>query len=637
MGRNREGTQQQRYRTRSNNSDDSGLVGRRSYLMMAGAAAAAVLGPSGTASADSDDEHPGFEFGTTLDAVDDLGLDPSGDDGIAGGVEDALDDGVVIEFPDGEYRVEGSIRSDDSHAGVRGAGDVTFVMDSGVDELLRADGENFLFEGIDVDQSSDGSCARLRMNGCTNSVIRDVHVFGTGDAQTHSHYLQPGDPEEDGVSIVENYRNTAGSILGTYRDGEGGCSIRRDHVGTVYLRNCHFQEMSNNAVYASRTPGAVRVEGGTFVNNAISGVRISNEGSYVEGATFVIDYDRLENNDSGPGNSTRAIRFESGSDFDFDGAAARNCDVFVLNGQTKAAVDSHRSGGAHTIENCRFQIEEDGTPAILAEESEDPPHDDIEMTIRGCHFTGEGDGATAIDINGDGRDGSVVEDCCIQLPNGDGVDVDDASVSVRNTNINVGGAEIDDGGSVSTEGITTDEACQMPSTDDEPGGGGDEDTEDDREEGDDRDVLQFDGETDAWGDYAVEVGDEIKPDDDASEYGQDYEVVDDGLVVGEVRGGVDGFRVTGGIEALEVWGDDEPTVLLNGTEIDPDEYPDTGVADENGAAGGGDDGDTTEDTEESDSFLTSGQDDGPSGAGGDDRPRGPYLRTDRVESRENQC
>jgi hypothetical protein len=81
------------------------------------------------------------------------------------------------------------------------------------------------------------------------------------------------------------YTRTGIAAKGSFRSGDE----RVGHHGTMTLRDCHVQGFSGNGVYASRTPGVVRVRGGLFRNNDVSQVRVGNKGSSVANANIEVD------------------------------------------------------------------------------------------------------------------------------------------------------------------------------------------------------------------------------------------------------------------------------------------------------------------------------------------------------------
>ncbi|MFA9416669.1 right-handed parallel beta-helix repeat-containing protein [Natrinema sp. HArc-T2] len=84
-------------------------------------------------------------------------------------------------------------------------------------------------------------------------------------------------------------------------------------------------------------------------------------------------------------------------------------------------------------------------------------------------------------------------------------------------------------------------------------------------------TLTLDGEgSSEKSNYRIEVDGEIERSEELSEYGTGGEFVDDSTLEGFVRGGVDGFRFTGELTALEV--EEGPTVAVDGQVVDPDEY-----------------------------------------------------------------
>jgi hypothetical protein len=119
---------------RGTSPNEKSLLKRRDYLRLSatatavGAVSGAVL--PGSVAATSSSEH---SFDRVVDAVDDLGMDPTGEEAIDDILSDEIPADTLIEFPAGEYLVTDSIKTDGVERfgiGVSDAtsGDVRFVV-----------------------------------------------------------------------------------------------------------------------------------------------------------------------------------------------------------------------------------------------------------------------------------------------------------------------------------------------------------------------------------------------------------------------------------------------------------------------------------------------------------------------------
>lgn len=80
------------------------LLNRRSYMKLSAAAAAAMGTAAATGTAAAATSRHGISFDRVVNAVDDLGWDPGGNQEI----DVPTDDGLLIEVPAGEYVFRGS-------------------------------------------------------------------------------------------------------------------------------------------------------------------------------------------------------------------------------------------------------------------------------------------------------------------------------------------------------------------------------------------------------------------------------------------------------------------------------------------------------------------------------------------------
>jgi hypothetical protein len=144
-------------------SEEKPLLTRRAALKMGATAAAVATGAAVTSGPAAAAERYGIEFSRVVNAVDDLGMDPNGNEPIDDALQGTIDEeGVLVEFPPGEYYVreehsEGSL----SNWGIRGLGeeptDVRFVTDQGesLTVVKTGGGSGLLFENFAFDYGDD--------------------------------------------------------------------------------------------------------------------------------------------------------------------------------------------------------------------------------------------------------------------------------------------------------------------------------------------------------------------------------------------------------------------------------------------------------------------------------------------------
>lgn len=262
-----------------------------------------------------------FGFEERVDAVDDLGWDPDGLFPVDESLAESFDRNVLVEVPPGEYKINESIDGQPvTNWGMRGVGedrtDVRFTTNEGARiDFQILSGRDILFENFTFDQGEEFD----RTIGMTlfvddNLIIRDVEKAGanpTEDPDSVSALaLNVTDP--DGTALVDTFVRTGPQVFLPYPKNELCVFSGRGHHGTVTYRNLEIHNAGENGVYASKCPGDVHVEGGFYKNNRNDGIRISGEGSYISGATVVIDSDDFHPENRGVEGNMRGIRMQSG-------------------------------------------------------------------------------------------------------------------------------------------------------------------------------------------------------------------------------------------------------------------------------------------------------------------------------------
>ncbi len=439
--------------------------GRRSYLGTLGAAAAAsVAGCLGGNSAEPTDDSTdpgsdasgngtdgdasriefdeerlssrhGIEFDRVLNAVDDLGLDPSGEVAAEDDVEAALStDGTLLAFPEGTYRFGGSVSLDAERIGVLGLNGVAFKPEFGFSGLLFAGRgapvDDVLVENVDVDIRAPATTAGIRINCRNRFHVENVEFVGRGtnpsSGGTTSAFLL-AIRSEDGRGVLRNVVAKKGSRIDGYEGGNGriGAWIGWSNKGTVRVENCDFREFGNNGVYGSRTPGNVEIVGCYFRNNNVCGPRIGGAGSYVENCTVDIDVDAYTGGavDTSTEFNTRAIVVEQGVQREGapplpGGAEIRGCTLRARSSpRSQSVIEQSPVARSLVVRDTEIRCDIDGTPAVrrggvgslpYRPDRQRPPRP-YWTHLRNVTVDGSAAGGTAIELQS--APGSRLADC----------------------------------------------------------------------------------------------------------------------------------------------------------------------------------------------------------------------------------
>src|SRR6056297_2085586 len=279
-------------------------MNRRRYVGAAAAACAGLLAGCG-GRFDSDEEPPdqgpggggpsrdeselntyGIDFDRTVDAVEDLGMDRTGDVPIDDALSDAYREGTLVRFPPGEYQIsetrviEGSV----ARFGIQGTGEdrsaVVFRFpDTGNSWFVHQNGgEDILLDNFTLDSHKQFVGIRCRTNG--GSLVQDVEWRGFLPEKTtqFGQLLDPGCLSVDGVNTVRRVimgrdgahvsghytRTGTHSITGIRFYGNGTQSGVMGHTGETVLEDVEIHQMGSNGVRHTHGDGVVTINGGLF-------------------------------------------------------------------------------------------------------------------------------------------------------------------------------------------------------------------------------------------------------------------------------------------------------------------------------------------------------------------------------------
>jgi hypothetical protein len=460
--------------------------GRRDYLKIAGAAATMTAG-AGVLSevADAATTVHGMTFDRTVNVVEDLGVDPTGQDPVDSEIERAATDGTLFVFPEGEYLWAGTASfSDRELVGFQGSGNVRLVFPQGYNQyFFVARTRQVLFENFVIDIQADDTVTGMKVLCPEGFHVENVEFLGRG---THSdsrlpYALLPYVTSAGATGVVKNVVAKQGSAWAHYKgaDGRGGIYVGVGHEGTLRVVDCHFEEFGNNGIYASGCPGDVQVIGGVYRNNNVAGVRFGGDGSYVEDALIEVDpakYTGPRTREDRSFNMRGVVIAQKPekNGFKGPGSAIRNCDIRVVENpsNTEAAVSIWYA--AQTVEITDTRIRMDANSPAIARDGQDgtsvrPASDDPRwVRCENVSITGDAAGGAAIVL--DDANGSYVTNSCLNQTgsNRDGIVFRSSnSAEVSDSTVDVTGTMIS--GADTVANITESGSCPLPSV----GGGGD--------------------------------------------------------------------------------------------------------------------------------------------------------------------
>ncbi|EMA40156.1 hypothetical protein C447_05017 [Halococcus hamelinensis 100A6] len=403
--------------------------------------------------------------GISFDNVVDMG--DAGD--ATSAIEDAAESNTLLKFPSGDYELSGQTNvSGKSNFGIVGEGDVTFTVpdDYNGKALNINGGDGVLVENITIDQSN--ATPDVQVAPDDNLQVHGLKMLGEGISSSTGQSKGDSDAALQAFSPMVRSSGGSGTVQDIVLHNEGrmgaygrvGVWIGEENKGTIPLRNCNVEGFSGNGVYGSRTSGEVHVEGGLYKNNDLSQVRIGSNGSYVDGVTAVVDVSESRSDNAGEMLNGSGIRIES--DRGGSGAAIRNCDVSIgseANADTGIKVFPNYSGD-FTIENTRVEMNSEG----YGIRASNPDGGSGSGTLKGVSVTGDATSLVGILIQG--RDGTTIEDCCVETEGSrKGIFLENCSDSrVANTTISAGGKGLQLSGSdVEQSNISQGGSCPAPS------------------------------------------------------------------------------------------------------------------------------------------------------------------------------
>ena len=410
-------------------------INRRTYLGAVGVATAStsLVGVAGA----SDDQ-----YDEVVDIVE-AGADNTGSEPIDDVFDEVKGDDTLVKFPDGTYAANQLIVYQLSNFAMVAEGDATLVPgDDYAEEQWIAGGEtrDLRIEGFTIDNRGDGLAPEIDISAYDGLVVRDIEKIGVQEDGGTAFGLRILDP--DGHGLVENVRATDGGYsVGLYIESDGPMTVR----------NCQFEQFTDNGLYASASSAPIRVEGGRFRNNNITQVRLGSADSVVTGAEIVAD-ERVV----GPNQDTcnmRGIRVADGP----GPVTVDDCDITMSACRGSGAIVDAYSGGSLTVRDTRIHVDEDYTTngsdgtrtsyAIFVDDATHAPEGS--RTFENVSITGGGRYRSAvltrrddntfqnvcIDQYGEGRNGIIFEESSDNYLGDSAVDVPDEEVVLRDSSV----------------------------------------------------------------------------------------------------------------------------------------------------------------------------------------------------------
>lgn len=526
----------------------SGLT-RRSYI---GLGATTVAALSVTPAANGSIRRDGIEFDRVLDAVDDLGIDPTG-----GTVADEqitqTGDGTLVQFPDGAYRLDpGALAFDGGTRGFEAVGEQVSFLPSGAVQGFLVDGQGMdaaYLDGIDLDQRQS-ACAGVRFTG-DRVVVQNVDVRGRPAAGRGLPLLAHATLAADGSSRIRNLTATDGG--GRRPLGRPGIFVTDDHAGTLTVEDCDLRRFPDGAVHADRQSGRVHVRDSYFENNALS-IRLSGSGSSIENCSIVVE----EFPPVDAGTDTAPYRFHGvsvataaeGTVSTADSQPVRISDSQFRIEQLPAAVPAvvvPSVGPALELVETSIEYNNTGGAVVLGRRPGPSPAGIRPLQMRELSITGTGSVDSVVELAN--ADGSALEASRVLLDQGesDGIRIRDSEdCRIESTAITVPGRAA----------VFTDAAVDCLAL---SGGSGGDQAAGDRSPG--PDTLVIDGSAVETA-YEFTVDGRIDPQTEPSGYppsGTSSEAV--------VGRGTDRYTIEGEITDLRL--DGAGTAYLNGRPVDP--------------------------------------------------------------------
>ena len=380
-------------------------------------------------------------FSRTVNAVEDLGCDPNGgspiDDALSG-----VNDGTLVVFPGGDYRLEGEVQFSGNTVGMVGegydeasgppepGGGAATLIARNQDSRINLDAESGLLANLILDQSGSGAGISFVVRSQGFVTARDIRVTGvlektgsTADENTNHPQCSLIAESSEATARVERFVSRGTGIPGDKNvGGVPAIWVGDGNKGTAQIVDCEIQGSADNGIYGSRTPGDTQIVGGTYFNNEVSQIRICGKGSFADGVTLGADADSY----SGPTGSSggfnqkigmQIVKIEQPSHISKPGGVIlRNAEIQARSANNMGAVIYVRGhGGALKLDNCRVTNNTQWASVLASEPGSSydpaspPPHN---ITITNSLFQGT---QSSEIVKVEGRPQSTVTKTCFKI------------------------------------------------------------------------------------------------------------------------------------------------------------------------------------------------------------------------------
>jgi hypothetical protein len=390
------------------------------------------------------------DFENVVNAVDDLGADPSGETPANGAIESGAEPGTLIILPKGAtFLLDGDLNlSPDGKFGMIGEGFEGKKKPPGKNaprfaaapntqaRLILGPVNRGLFGNFLMDQTANVAGVALLAETESGLVfVRDVRVIGVQDntssggqgnqEETNHSVCTPIARSSEGAVRVQRMVMTDTGIPGDKNSGGvPGFWVGKSNKGLVELVQCASTGGSDNGIYGSRTHGDLHIVDGAYFNNEVSQIRFAGKGSWAVGCTIGLDREKYD----GPRPSKFLKQFNSNGvktempDF-IDkpgGGRLENCELVarnVSNENVGSLIFVRGFSGALSVKNCRVINGAEGMSSLIANPpgsgygvKSKPPY---AVSVTDSTFTGVQNSAPAIEIKE--RPASTVTNTCIKI------------------------------------------------------------------------------------------------------------------------------------------------------------------------------------------------------------------------------
>lgn len=440
-----------------------------------GATTSAEQTASTTEESDPSRTRHGIQFSNVVDAVDDIGLDPTGNEPVDGLIAPFLTNDTLLEFQSGTYLfarrhtvdravnfgISGVADSRDDVEFVAPEGDVQTIFNirSGRNVLI----ENLTFNQRDTPEGAIGNNIRVEDNLQLHN-LRHRGFEPDQDTGTRT-FLNPAILDPDGTGHISDYdMRMSGFEQAAYPGNAGAMYAGPGHEGELVLDNIRAKNTSG--FYMSRAPGPIKFRNSHFETINRYALRLGGEGSEIRNSTIVID---AANADANYG-FNYAVRWESGYQ-GFSGGLIENCEFVCrsVDEQAVPLIEHEADVGTLTIRDTDLRYEVDGDKPIVrsrrpgASDSIDgTPDRPWALELDGVSITGTSAGDAPV-VSIVGRHDSSIRNCCVNVDGAgrDGICIVDATAcEISDTNIKVDGqATSFHDASVATSNITHTNSC----------------------------------------------------------------------------------------------------------------------------------------------------------------------------------